>query len=85
VSVFCELRLTHFQLLADILWSDPRDIKGRKESDRGTGVCFGPDVTKQFLEVMVACLLSLILSTVEQLGARDTLSRTCGGWIPSHA
>merc|ERR1719201_766101 len=35
----------------EILWSDPQPEPGRAPSQRGTGVRFGPDVTKQFLKM----------------------------------
>lgn len=37
------------QLQREALWSDPEDSDGRKLSARGTGVVFGPDVTRNFL------------------------------------
>ncbi len=43
------------KIYEDLIWSDPRPtatypqkLKGRKPSDRGAGVEFGPDVTNQF-------------------------------------
>ena len=36
-------------LMTELLWSDPRDEKGWKPSDRGAGVYFGEDVTEKFL------------------------------------
>jgi len=38
-------------LMCDVLWSDPQDAPGRSPSKRGVGVQFGPDVTKQFVEL----------------------------------
>ena len=35
--------------MCELLWSDPRDIKGWTPSDRGAGVYFGKDVTEKFL------------------------------------
>jgi serine/threonine-protein phosphatase 5 len=32
-----------------LLWSDPKQGRGREESPRGAGLLFGPDVTKEFL------------------------------------
>ena len=38
-------------IMADLVWSDPEsDIKGYRESDRGSGVTFGPDVVREFLK-----------------------------------
>eukprot|EP00172_Hildenbrandia_rubra_P003775 Plantae.Rhodophyta-Hildenbrandia_rubra.ctg6494.p1 GENE.Plantae.Rhodophyta-Hildenbrandia_rubra.ctg6494~~Plantae.Rhodophyta-Hildenbrandia_rubra.ctg6494.p1 ORF type:complete len:578 (+),score=142.08 Plantae.Rhodophyta-Hildenbrandia_rubra.ctg6494:99-1832(+) len=37
-------------LMSEMLWSDPQKEKGRGPSKRGTGIAFGPDVTKRFLE-----------------------------------
>jgi serine/threonine-protein phosphatase 5 len=34
-----------------VLWSDPEDIEGLEESDRGMGIFFGSDVTENFLKV----------------------------------
>lgn len=36
-------------VMRDILWSDPRRQKGWKESSRGAGTMFGPDITRKFL------------------------------------
>ena len=33
-----------------LLWSDPKQGKGREESPRGAGLLFGADVTKEFLK-----------------------------------
>lgn len=37
-------------LISELLWSDPKPTCGREPSKRGVGVCFGPDVTRKFLE-----------------------------------
>ncbi|GMH35961.1 hypothetical protein BSKO_03829 [Bryopsis sp. KO-2023] len=37
-------------LMCEILWSDPFPTDGRRPSQRGVGVAFGPDITKAFLE-----------------------------------
>lgn len=37
------------QLVRDALWSDPVDEHGTRESIRGAGVGFGPDITTHFL------------------------------------
>lgn len=37
-------------LMTELLWSDPMDEEGRAPSKRMTGLQFGPDVTKQFLD-----------------------------------
>jgi diadenosine tetraphosphatase ApaH/serine/threonine PP2A family protein phosphatase/Ca2+-binding EF-hand superfamily protein len=37
------------EIFQDLLWSDPQDAPGWKESDRGAGVEFGSDVTESFL------------------------------------
>ncbi len=44
-------------LLEDIIWSDPRDIKGTKTSIRGAGKIFGKDVTESFLKLTDTKLL----------------------------
>ncbi len=36
--------------MCEMLWSDPMVMPGRAKSKRGTGLDFGPDVTKKFLE-----------------------------------
>lgn len=36
------------QLMEELLWSDPRPIRGRQQSERGAGVEFGQDVTNNF-------------------------------------
>lgn len=38
------------QLQRDALWSDPQFEPGLVESERGAGVCFGPDVSKTFMD-----------------------------------
>lgn len=38
------------RLVQGILWSDPSDIPGLNESDRGAGFTFGPDISKDFLD-----------------------------------
>lgn len=38
------------QLQRDALWSDPQADVGLVESERGAGVCFGPDVSKTFMD-----------------------------------
>lgn len=37
-------------LMCEMLWSDPKAAEGRGPSQRGVGVGFGPDVTRNFLE-----------------------------------
>ncbi|KAL3142834.1 hypothetical protein ABBQ38_003127 [Trebouxia sp. C0009 RCD-2024] len=37
-------------LMCEMLWSDPKPSEGRGPSQRGVGVGFGPDVTRNFLE-----------------------------------
>jgi len=37
-------------IMNEILWSDPQPELGRSPSQRGTGVRFGPDVAKSFLQ-----------------------------------
>ncbi|KAJ3697769.1 hypothetical protein LUZ61_001474 [Rhynchospora tenuis] len=37
-------------LLCDLLWSDPKDIKGWGESDRCVSCAFGPDQVEEFLQ-----------------------------------
>lgn len=36
--------------MCEMLWSDPMVMDGRAKSKRGTGLDFGPDVTRKFLE-----------------------------------
>ena len=38
-------------LMSDLLWSDPQPYSGRAASKRGVGYSFGPDYTKNFLEL----------------------------------
>ncbi|PVZ98993.1 hypothetical protein BB558_004999 [Smittium angustum] len=38
-------------ILVESLWSDPQKEKGRSPNKRGVAIQFGPDVTKQFLEL----------------------------------
>ncbi|XP_022252390.1 serine/threonine-protein phosphatase 5-like [Limulus polyphemus] len=38
-------------IMCELLWSDPQPQKGRSPSKRGVGTQFGPDVTKNFLEL----------------------------------
>lgn len=38
------------EMFQDLLWSDPWENPGWKESERGAGVQFGPDVTQDFLK-----------------------------------
>ena len=33
------------------MWSDPSDLPGVRSSPRNVGICFGPDVTAEFLAV----------------------------------
>jgi serine/threonine-protein phosphatase 5 len=33
-----------------MLWSDPQDDDGIKPNHRGTGIVFGPDVSREFLK-----------------------------------
>lgn len=35
-------------LMCELLWSDPQPQPGRSPSKRGSGIHFGPDVTKEF-------------------------------------
>ncbi|KAK9004290.1 hypothetical protein V6N11_002093 [Hibiscus sabdariffa] len=37
-------------LMCELLWSDPQPFPGRGPSKRGVGLCFGADVTKNFLQ-----------------------------------
>ena len=36
--------------MCELLWSDPKPAEGRGPSQRGVGVGFGPDVTRNFLQ-----------------------------------
>ena len=36
--------------MCELLWSDPKPAEGRGPSQRGVGVGFGPDVTRDFLQ-----------------------------------
>ena len=44
-------------LICELLWSDPRDIKGWMSSSRGAGIFFGQDVTEKFLKLNNLSLL----------------------------
>eukprot|EP00736_Rhodelphis_marinus_P009063 Rmarinus@m.1969 len=48
VNRFCEP--ADEGIVADVLWSDPHSMPGRRPSKRGVGVGFGADVTKEFLD-----------------------------------
>ena len=39
-------------LLEELLWNDPMNLKGVEPSPRGAGLLFGPDVTERFLKSM---------------------------------
>lgn len=43
----------HFEdgVFQDMLWSDPRAVKGSQKSDRGAGVFWGPNITANFCKV----------------------------------
>lgn len=51
------------EMFQDLLWSDPTERPGWQESDRGAGVTFGPDVTRDFLELNK---LDLVLRSHEE-------------------
>ncbi|RYG45130.1 hypothetical protein EON67_10970, partial [archaeon] len=36
------------KLYEDLMWSDPRPVKGTSPNTRGAGVYFGPDITQRF-------------------------------------
>jgi serine/threonine-protein phosphatase 5 len=38
-------------IFSDMLWSDPQPFPGRSPSKRGVSCMFGPDITKQFLDL----------------------------------
>ena len=37
-------------IMCELLWSDPSTINGRRPSNRGIAITFGPDVVKEFLK-----------------------------------
>lgn len=37
-------------VMCEVLWSDPHPLPGRRPSQRGVGIAFGPDVSKKFLD-----------------------------------
>ena len=37
-------------IMCELLWSDPSSINGRRPSNRGVAITFGPDVVKEFLK-----------------------------------
>ena len=43
--------LEPYSLFEDLLWSDPRDINGRSDSNRGAGCLFGSEPLDNFLKV----------------------------------
>ena len=47
------VRSTSFEdtVFEDLMWSDPRPIAGSAKSDRGAGVFWGSDITKQFCKL----------------------------------
>ena len=38
-------------IMCELLWSDPSSINGRRPSNRGVAITFGPDVVKNFLKI----------------------------------
>ena len=38
-------------IMCELLWSDPSPINGRRPSNRGVAITFGPDVVKNFLKI----------------------------------
>ncbi len=41
--------IPHEGAMCDMMWSDPSDIQGWQESQRGAGFLFGKDVCEEFL------------------------------------
>lgn len=42
--------IPHEGLVCDLMWSDPDESPGWKESSRGAGFLFGPDVFREFMK-----------------------------------
>ncbi len=61
-------------LMCEMLWSDPKPAEGRGPSQRGVGVGFGPDVTRNFLQDNK---LDLLVRSHEVRPPTDCL---CGQW-----
>ena len=40
-------------IMCELLWSDPSSINGRRPSNRGVAITFGPDVVKNFLKIKI--------------------------------
>jgi len=38
------------KMIEDLTWSDPKDTNGYEISDRGSGILYGPDITREFLK-----------------------------------
>eukprot|EP01102_Stenamoeba_stenopodia_P011791 TRINITY_DN3644_c0_g1_i3.p1 TRINITY_DN3644_c0_g1~~TRINITY_DN3644_c0_g1_i3.p1 ORF type:complete len:676 (-),score=185.28 TRINITY_DN3644_c0_g1_i3:164-2191(-) len=45
-----EIKTREDKLMEQLLWSDPQDTHGVKESARGAGIMFGPDITEVFMK-----------------------------------
>lgn len=45
-----KIQRERINVIRDILWSDPQKNHGYKESKRGAGIVFGPDVAEKFLK-----------------------------------
>ena len=37
-------------MIEDMTWSDPKPDNGLELSERGSGIMYGPDVTREFLK-----------------------------------
>ena len=45
------------RLFEDLVWSDPKAIRGTQPSDRGAGVLFGADITENFCAINAISLV----------------------------
>lgn len=52
--------------MCDILWSDPSDENGIRQSKRGASIEFGPDISEKFLNDNDLCLLIRAHTYVEE-------------------
>ena len=51
-------------IMCELLWSDPSSINGRRPSNRGVAITFGPDVAKEFLKTNKLQKLFLVLQII---------------------
>lgn len=60
--------------MCDLLWADPAGVPGHTPSKRGASMCFGPDISKQFLEennLSIFMIMQVFWSDLTKLKLRD--------------